>query len=372
MAKRVLITGGAGFVGSYLVDAMLQRGMNVRVYDNICAQVHPTGIPDYLAKDIELVRGDMRDIEALRDAVRGVDVVYHLAAAVGVGQSMYEISHYMGVNTQGTANLLQVLLDRKLPIEKLIVASSMSIYGEGQYRCDNCGDAAPPVRETPQLLGKKWETLCPTCGSVLSPVATDESKPLQASSIYALSKKDQEEMVLLFGRTYGLPVVAMRYFNIYGPRQALSNPYTGVAAIFASRLLNRRAPLIFEDGRQMRDFVSVHDITAANLLAMERDEANGHAINIGSGEPITIQRVAEVLSNSLGVQIPAEITGKHRAGDIRHCFADISRAKRLLGYAPRVCFADGVRELAHWLKQQTAEDRVAEATQELGVFGLTA
>ena len=372
MAKKVLITGGAGFVGSYLVDALLQRGMNVRVYDSVCAQVHPTGIPDYLAHDVELVRGDIRDIDSLREALRGVDVVYHLAAAVGVGQSMYEISHYMGVNTQGTANLLQALLDTKLPIAKLIVASSMSIYGEGRYRCDQCGDVAPPVRATAQLLRKRWETTCPACGEVLSPMPTDESKPLQASSIYALSKKDQEEMALLFGRTYGLPVVAMRYFNIYGPRQALSNPYTGVAAIFASRLLNGRAPLIFEDGRQLRDFVSVHDITAANLLAMERDEANGRALNIGSGEPITIQQVGEVLTASLGVQIPAEITGKYRAGDIRHCFADISAAKRLLGYTPRVRFADGVRELARWLKQQTAEDRVAEATQELGVFGLTA
>src|SRR4051794_7737888 len=306
MARRVLVTGGAGFVGSYLVDALLQRGFNVRVYDGLSEQVHPAGIPDYLAHDIELVRADVRDMEKLRSALRGVDVVYHFAAAVGVGQSMYEISNYMGVNTQGTANLLQVLLDMKIPIEKLVVASSMSIYGEGRYRCDECGDVAPPVRETEQLLAKRWETLCPTCGSTLAPVPTDESKPLQASSIYALSKKDQEEMTLLFGRTYGLPVVAMRYFNIYGPRQALSNPYTGVAAIFASRLLNGRAPLIFEDGRQMRDFVSVHDITAANLLAMERDEANGHALNIGSGEPITIQQVADVLSDSLGMQIPAE------------------------------------------------------------------
>ena len=372
ISKRVLVTGGAGFVGSYLVDALLQRGMNVRVFDSLSQQVHPNGMPDYLSRDVEFIRGDMRDMEAVRDAVRGVDVIYHFAAAVGVGQSMYEISHYVGVNTQGTANLLQVLLDMKVPVEKLIVASSMSIYGEGRSRCDRCGDVAPLLRKAEQLLSKRWETRCPGCGGDSSPVATDESKPLQASSIYALSKKDQEEMVLLFGRTYGLPVVALRYFNIYGPRQSLSNPYTGVAAIFASRLLNGRAPVVFEDGRQMRDFVSVHDVTAANLLALESDEANGHALNIGSGEPISIQQMAEVLSASLGVPIPAEITGKYRAGDVRHCFADISAARHLLGYTPRVRLAEGVRELAHWLKQQTAEDRVAEATQQLGVFGLTA
>lgn len=372
MAKRILVTGGAGFVGSHLIDGLLARGYNVRVYDSLSPQVHPRGIPDYLARDIDFVRGDMRDIEKLRDAVRAVDVIYHLAAAVGVGQSMYEIAHYMGVNTQGTANLLQVLLDMKVPVEKLIVASSMSIYGEGRYRCEQCGDVAPSIRGSEQLKAKVWETRCPRCGNTLAPVPTDESKPLQASSIYALSKKDQEEMVLLFGRTYGLPTVALRYFNIYGPRQALSNPYTGVAAIFASRLLNERAPMIFEDGRQMRDFVSVHDITAANLLAMERAEADGKAINIGSGEPITISAVADVLSSALGVQVPAEITGKYRAGDIRHCYADISTAKTTLGYSPRVRFADGVRELVQWLKQQTAEDRVAEATQQLGAFGLTA
>ena len=372
MTKRVLITGGAGFVGSYLADALLKRGHFVRVYDSLSAQVHPRGIPDYLAGEIELVRGDVRDMENLREAVRGIDVIYHLSAAVGVGQSMYEIAHYMSVNTQGTANLLQVLLDMKIPIEKLIVASSMSIYGEGRYMCPNCGDVAPPVRETKQLLEKKWEMYCPVCNETLSPIPTDESKPLQASSIYALSKKDQEEMVLLFGRTYGLPAVALRYFNIYGPRQALSNPYTGVAAIFASRLLNGRSPMIFEDGRQMRDFVSVHDITAANLLAMERSEADGMAVNIGSGDPVTIATVADVLSSTLGVRVAAEITGKYRAGDIRHCYADISTAKRALGYGPKVHFADGVRELVQWLREQTAEDRVAEATQQLGAFGLTA
>lgn len=372
MARKVLVTGGAGFIGSHLVDALLRRGDSVRVYDNLTPQVHPIGLPNYLARDVELVRGDMRDLDRLREAVRNVDVIFHMAAAVGVGQSMYEIAHYVAVNTQGTANLLQVLLDTRLKLEKLVVASSMSIYGEGRYLCATCGEMAPPVRPQQQLLEKRWETACPRCGEVLTPAPTNESKPLQCSSIYALSKKDQEEMVLLFGRTYGLPVVAMRYFNVYGPRQALSNPYTGVAAIFASRLLNQRAPMVFEDGRQMRDFVSVHDIVQANLLAMERERANGMPLNVGSGEPVSIAEVARVLATALGSTVPAEITGKYRAGDIRHCFADISAAERVLGYKPRVHFAEGIHELVHWLREQTAEDRVAEANQELGLYGLTA
>jgi dTDP-L-rhamnose 4-epimerase len=372
MSKKVLVTGGAGFIGSHLGDALLRRGHSVRIYDNLTPQVHPAGLPDYLARDIEIVRGDMRHTDRLREAVRNVDVIFHLAAAVGVAQSMYEIAHYIGVNTQGTANLLQVLLDTRIKVEKLIVASSMSIYGEGRYLCAACGEVAPPVRSQQQLLRKEWDTLCPHCGLKLAPVPTGESKPLQCSSMYALSKKDQEEMALLFGRTYGLPVVAMRYFNIYGPRQALSNPYTGVAAIFASRLLNGRAPMVFEDGRQMRDFVSVHDVVQGNLLAMERNQADGMALNIGSGEPVTIEQVARVLAAALDTVIPAELTGKYRAGDIRHCFADISAAARVLGYMPKVRFAEGIRELVQWLREQTAEDRVAEATQQLGVYGLTA
>jgi dTDP-L-rhamnose 4-epimerase len=248
----------------------------------------------------------------------------------------------------------------------------MSIYGEGKYLCSKCGEVSPPPRPLAQLKARQWETRCPDCGRELTPLATDESKPLQCTSIYALSKKDQEEMTLLFGRTYGIPVVALRYFNIYGTRQALSNPYTGVAAIFASRLLNRRAPMIFEDGRQMRDFVSVHDVVQANLLAMERDDADGLALNIGSGSPVSIAEVAGELSACLGKRIPAEITGKYRAGDIRHCFADITAARKILGYQPQNRFSDGISELVAWLRSQTAVDKAADMVRELSAFGLTA
>jgi dTDP-L-rhamnose 4-epimerase len=372
MAKKVLITGGAGFVGSHLADALLAQGHPVTAYDNLSPQVHLSGRPDYVSSEVELITGDMRDLESLRKLAADFDVIFHLAAAVGVGQSMYEISNYMGANTQGTANLLQALLDRKSKVSKLIVASSMSIYGEGKYWCASCGEIAPPPRSSDQLKRKSWETRCVNCKSDLTPVPTDESKAGQSTSIYALSKKDQEEMCLLFGRVYDLPVVALRFFNIYGARQALSNPYTGVAAIFASRLMNGRPPLVFEDGKQMRDFVSVRDVVHACLLAMEHNQADGAAVNIGSGIPVSIREVADTLARALGTNIRGEITGKYRAGDIRHCFADISRAKELLGYQPRVTFEQGMQELVEWLHSQTAEDKAAEMVANLNSFGLTA
>jgi dTDP-L-rhamnose 4-epimerase len=372
MSRRVLVTGGAGFVGSHTVDALLRQGHQVRVFDNLDEQVHRGGPPAYLAPEAELLRGDVRDADALRRALADVDVVYHFAAAVGVGQSMYEIARYMAVNSQGTANLLQALLERRSQVEKLIVASSMSIYGEGQALCPEHGRVAPPPRRVRQLRARQWQPLCPYCGQTVQPEATAEGKPLQCSSIYAIGKRNQEEMCLLFGRTYGLPVVALRYFNIYGTRQALSNPYTGVVAIFASRLLNRRPPRLFEDGRQLRDFVSVHDVAQANLLAMESREGDGRALNIGSGEALAIRQIADILADRLGVPLPAEITGSYRAGDIRHCFADISLAHRLLGYRPLHRLPDAVGELVDWLASQPAVDRAEEAQRSLLSFGLTA
>ena len=372
MVKNILVTGGAGFVGSHLVDALVAAGHNVRVFDNLTPQVHGHTVPDYLSPEAEFIRGEMQDSSALRRALDGVEVVFHMAAAVGVGQSMYEISHYMGTNTQGTAVLLQELLSRRSKVQKLIVASSMSIYGEGKYLCAQCGEMAPQLRSNEQLRTKQWEMPCPECGEALAPIPTDESKPLQCSSIYALSKKDQEEMTLLFGRTYGLPVVALRFFNIYGSRQALSNPYTGVAAIFASRLLNGNRPLVFEDGKQMRDFVSVQDIVHANLLAMERSGGDGMALNIGSGEPVSIREVAATLAEALHTNMAPELTEKYRAGDIRHCFADISAARKHLGYQPRVRFVDGIKDLVGWLRFQQPRDRAAEAVAQLSSFGLTA
>ena len=373
MGKQILITGGAGFVGSHLADGLLAAGHNVRVLDDLTPQVHGDSSPDYLSPDVELMIGDIRDPHAVREAIRDVDVIFHFAATVGVGQSMYEISRYMSVNTQGTAELLQAMLDSRMVTEKLIVASSMSIYGEGRYKCSDCGQqAAPPVRPVTQLREGRWNLNCDLCGGLLKPVATDEEKPSEINSIYALSKRDQEELCLIYGRAYGIPVTALRFFNIYGTRQALSNPYTGVAAIFASRLINGQAPLVFEDGEQMRDFVNVHDIVRANLLAMERCESDGHVINIGSGMPISIRRVAEILAEALGASVEPIVTRKYRAGDIRHCYADVTRARNLLGYEPRCTHEEGFAELAQWLASQEAEDKAETMLQQLSAYGLTA
>jgi dTDP-L-rhamnose 4-epimerase len=373
MSYKVLITGGAGFVGSHLTDGLLAAGHQVRILDNLTPQVHGDGVPSYLSPDAELIEGDIRNRSMVDQALRDIDVIFHFAATVGVGQSMYEISRYTAVNTLGTAVLLQGLLDSKRAIKKLIVASSMSIYGEGRYACSACGrDTAPRVRSVNQLRAGEWNLLCEECGGLLEPRATNENKPSEINSIYALGKRDQEEMCLIFGRTYGLSVTALRFFNIYGTRQALSNPYTGVAAIFASRMLNDQAPLVFEDGEQMRDFVSVHDIVQANLLAMERAASDGAVINIGSGRPITISQVAEMLACALGKDIAPVITGKYRAGDIRHCYADISRARKLLGYEPRVSHREGFQELSDWLRSQTAEDNAETMMRQLTAYGLTA
>ena len=271
-SRKVLVTGGAGFIGSHLVDRLVELGHTVRILDNLDPQVHPGGKkPDYLNPGAEFVAGDVRDRETVRRALQGVEVVFHEAAAVGVGQSQYRIQHYVDVNTRGTATLLDVLANEPNSVEKIVVAASMSSYGEGKARCPECGIVKPTLRPESQMAAGQWEVRCPYCQTPTEPVPTDERTPRQVNSVYSLTKKDQEDLVLLFGRTYGVQAVALRYFNVFGPRQSLSNPYTGVAAIFISRLKNGNRPVVYEDGQQTRDFVSVHDVVQANILAMEVD-----------------------------------------------------------------------------------------------------
>ncbi len=371
MKKQVLISGGAGFIGSHLADELLAHGYRVRAFDNLSEQVHGrnAGRPDYLHPDVELIVGDVRDRAAVRRALEGVDAVYHFAAAVGVGQSMYEIARYTEVNNLGTAVLLEALIER--PVERLIVASSMSLYGEGLYRAADGRLVSEAERSLAQLKGAEWEVR-DFEGEILDPIPTPETKPPWLSSVYALSKYDQERICLMVGRAYHFPAVALRFFNVFGTRQALSNPYTGVLAIFASRLLNGNRPLIFEDGLQRRDFVSVYDVARACRLALEVPEAAGEALNIGSGRSYTIREVADRMAAALGKEgMAPEITGQYRAGDIQHCFADITRTRKILGYEPRVTLEEGLVELASWLKGQVAIDRVSDARAELTARGLT-
>ena len=373
--QLILITGGAGFIGSHLADELLAHGYRVRALDNLSPQVHGTssngrGRPAYLADDVELLHGDIRDPAAVRAALDGVDAVYHLAAAVGVGQSMYEIANYTSLNNLGTAVLLEAVLERREQIGKLVVASSMSIYGEGLYTDPDGNVSRGLERSVEQLRNHDWEVRN-NRGQALVPLPTPEDKPPTLASVYALSKFDQERMCLMVGRAYGIPTVALRFFNVFGTRQALSNPYTGVLAIFASRLLNDKPPLIFEDGRQQRDFVSVYDIAQACRLAMEVPDAAGRVINIGSGQPHTVLEVAHKIARAVGKpHIEPEVTGNYRVGDIRHCVADIRLARRVLGYEPKVTLDDGLVELARWLEGQQADDRVDSARAELVSRGL--
>jgi dTDP-L-rhamnose 4-epimerase len=371
MSKKILITGGAGFIGSHLADDLLKHGYAVRVLDNLSPQVHGGEFerPGYLDEEVELQLGDVRDPEAVREALRGVDAVFHFAAMVGVGQSMYQVADYTSVNDGGTSNLLQALIER--PVERLVVASSMSLYGEGLYRAPDGSTIAGTERALAQLKAHEWE-LRSANGEVLMPIPTPETKTPTLASIYALSKFVQEQMCLLIGRAYNIPTVALRFFNVFGTRQALSNPYTGVLAIFAARLLNGKPPMIFEDGLQKRDFVSVYDIAQACRLALEVPEAAGGVFNVGSGQQYTIKELAVRMASVMDKEyIEPEITAKYRMGDIRHCFADTTKARTILGYEPTVTLEEGLEELVDWLQGQTADDRVEEARAELAERGLT-
>ena len=376
MGLRILVTGGAGFIGSHIVDALLERGHELRVFDSLDPQVHGDlgGVPPaYLSRDAEFVPGDIRDSAALDRELEGIDVVYHQAAAVGVAQSMYAIRAYTEVNTLGAANLLELLIGRHRDrIRKVIVASSMSIYGEGRYVDPESGAAVVPApRRTADMTAGRWEPLVPGTARPARAAACDELKPLEPTSIYAINKRDHEEMVLAVGRAYGIPAVALRYFNVYGPRQALGNPYTGVGAIFSTAYLNGRAPLIFEDGLQARDFTHVLDIARANVLALERPEADGHAINIGTGRATSVLDLALMIRDRLhpvrrdDPALAPRIAGRFRAGDIRHCYADITRARALLGYEPATAFEQGLGDLVEWVRRQHAEDRSEQALREL-------
>ena len=372
--KNILVTGGMGFVGSHLVDELVRRGHRVRIFDNLDPQVHPHGaVPEYANPHAEFIRGDIRDLDALKKALAGIEIVFHKAAAVGVGQSQYEIKRYVDVNTGGTANLLDLLANADHKVEKLIVAASQTSYGEGRYTCAEHGIHHPGLRSNARLERARWEHPCPSCGADLSPVPIPEDARRICYAIYAQTKMHQEDMALNIGRAYNIPSVALRYFNIYGPRQSLSNPYTGVGAIFMSRLKNGKRPVIYEDGKQSRDFISVRDIVQANMLAMEKSDGDYRAFNVGNGIGTSIEHIALTLSKILGLEhLVPDLTGTYRHGDTRHSTADISRIKKTLGFQPRVDFQRGMEELVAWGRGRKATDGFAKAQRALQRKGLIA
>jgi dTDP-L-rhamnose 4-epimerase len=364
MPERILVTGGAGFIGSHLVDKLVKKGHSVRILDNLEPQVHVKP-PDYLNRDAEFIHGDIRSMSDIRKALKNIDVIFHFAAMVGVGQSMYQIRRYTEVNSYGTAKLLESIISGRYSIRKMLVASSMSIYGEGAYSCRGCGMIYPELRSDEQLKASRWEMECAGCDHDVHPVGTPEDKPLHPNSIYAIGKRDHEEMFHAVGHAYNIPSIALRFFNTYGTRQSLSNPYTGVCAIFLSRIKNNQPPLIFEDGKQLRDFVSVHDIVQACILGMEKTAADYQTFNVGSGKSISINEIARLIIKLVGKKIEPTVTGKFRSGDIRHCFADISLITEKLGYKPEVTMEDGMKELIAWGEKAYALDKFSQAESEL-------
>ena len=371
MTGKVLVTGGAGFIGRHLCRELLERGHEVRVLDSLIAQVHPgRQRPADLAEDVELIERDVRDGDAVARALKGIDKVVHLAAEVGVGQSMYEVERYTATNDLGTAVLMERLIDN--PVQRIVTASSMSIYGEGLYRDPSGNLVEDAARGTLRDGQAAWDPVdgegCP-----LTPVATPEWKAPALSSVYALNKYVQERMTHIMAAPYGIESTCLRLFNVYGPGQALSNPYTGVLAIFAARFLNGQPPLIFEDGEQRRDFVHVGDVARAFADALEHPAAPGGTFNIGSGHDRSVREVAQSLAQAMGRNnIEAEIVGKARTGDIRHCYCDVTLARETLGFEARQDFGEGLADLAEWLSGQTAEDRADRAREELEARGLVA
>jgi dTDP-L-rhamnose 4-epimerase len=369
---QVLVTGGAGFIGSFLVERLLVEGHRVRILDSLDPQAHPDGRPAHLPAAAELLVGDVRDREAVTRALDGVDAVVHCAAAVGVGQSLYRVEHYTDVNVRGTGLLLECMTQRTPRPRKLVVPTSMTGYGEGLYRRRTDGALVRvELRTEDGIAAHGWDPVCPETGAPLAAAPTPESAALLARNVYALTKRWQEELALSLGATYELPVVCLRLFNVYGPRQTLGNPYTGVLAIFLTRLLAGERPVVYEDGGQSRDFVSVHDVVSAMVAALGTDAADGQVVNVGSGVARAIADVGRTVAALVGRDdLAPDVTGQFRRGDVRHCTADATRLRTLLGCAPRVAWEDGLGELVAWARTAAAPDRFADAQRELEARGL--
>ena len=368
MAQTILITGGAGFIGSHLAEKLSEIGYRVILIDNLSPQVHglDAELPYYLKDKVEFIKGDVRSRDDVKRAILRADAVIHLAAETGVGQSMYQITQYIDTNVKGSAVLLETIIDKGKSVRKIIVASSRAVYGEGKYRCENCGITYPEQRTENELQRKQWQMCCTRCGRIVEPIPTDEDAMLRPTSIYAVTKQAQEQMFSVIAKAHNIPTVILRYFNVYGQRQSLNNPYTGILSIFSSRIINGKPPLIYEDGLESRDFVHVSDVVKATMLALEKTEANYQVFNVGSGSRATILEVSNLLVKKFGSSLKPVVVGKYRVGDIRHCYSDLTRIKSKLGYEPSKSLEEGISEFADWVKQQKGIlDLSDKASEEL-------
>lgn len=363
---KILVTGGAGFIGSHITDELVSRGHKVIILDNLSS----TGglIPDYLNKNAEFVLGDVRDIKLLESLLPGVDAIFHEAASVGISQSNYEIFSFVENNCSGTATLLQAIVNLKIK-PRLILSASNTTYGEGLYTCAFHGNFHPDIRTQEEIDLYGFQPVCPVCKVAASAIPTPEGIELKCNSLYAYTKKFQEETCMFIGKLYGFSVVLLKYFNVFGPRQSLSNPYTGVSAIFMSRVKNGNNPLVYEDGEQTRDFVFIKDVVRANMLALEDNKTNYTVFNVGSGVPTKIADLAREICKLYNKNLTIEVTHKFRKGDIRHCIADNSKITAL-GWSPKVGLYEGLKEIYEWAKDQEAVDRFDEANKELKEKGL--
>ena len=372
--KNILITGGAGFIGSRLCEKLVEKNYNVTILDNLSPQIHGEGESSLYrkVKDIStFIKGDVRNQEDWKKAIKGQDIVVHLAAETGTGQSMYELEKYNDVNIMGTAHLLELLANSNHSIKKMIIASSRAIYGEGKYNCQEHGSQYPSCRKEKDMENGEFNPKCENCNNELFPLATDENSKIHPSSIYGINKHQQEQMVMLMGEVLGISAVAFRYQNVYGPGQSLSNPYTGILSIFSTRILNRNDLDIYEDGLESRDFVYIDDAIDATILGIEKDKANGHVFNVGSGVATTVKEVAESLKKCYNSDINISISRKFRLGDIRHNVADLKKVKDILGFSPKYDFQKGISKFVSWVKTQNIlEDKYEQSVQKLKEKGL--
>jgi dTDP-L-rhamnose 4-epimerase len=365
--KRALVTGGAGLIGSHVADLLVREGWEVRVLDNLEPQTHRRGRPSWINDRAEFIEGDLRDRETISAALDKIDIVFHQAA---YGGYMPEITKYVHVNSLGTAQMLEVIREKELPVRKIVVASSQAVYSEGAGECPKHGMVFPSVRRVEQLRKGDWAVHCPLCSAITRSVPTPENAPVGGETVYGLTKVDQEKLVLLWGKQTGIPTVALRYSCTYGPRQSIFNPYTGVIAIFCTRLLNNLAPVLYEDGEQTRDFSFVEDIARANLLAAETDKLDGSPVNVGSGTGTPIRQIAEQLSSALKIDIAPEVNGEFRPGEMRHLTSDTTRV-RAIGYRPDVDLADGIARYIDWIRSQSdIRDYFSEAAEILRNKGI--